>query len=413
MNLPLTTPSSLGIRLVAALLLLAAGLLPANGHADQQILDDLIVNGSACIGTDCVNGESFDFDTLRLKENNVRIKLQDTSTTGAFPKKDWELRANSRNNFGEEYFGIVDMDDLSQTCIGGNNDGADCTSDVNACAGSCLDGPNVGASCSADQGCGTPTCVGGTNDGGFCGGDAQCGGGACIAPYTCGGIGTCSEPGAVIFRVGGDAPAESLTIDSAGVVSAPGGAVVSTGLEVVGNINVTGTVDGRDVSADGATLDGISSGISTNASNISANTTAIAGKADASAVAANTTAIGNNTTDVATNKTAIDTHVGDTSNPHNVTAAQLGITSGPGGDLQAGILEPSDFTKKGAPRTAEVTFSSPRTSPYVVVLGLVSKNSKLLGDATILEQRADGFTVGMPQTNMKKLVQLNWMVVTP
>ena len=30
-----------------------------NVQADQVILDDLIVDGSACIGFDCVNGESF------------------------------------------------------------------------------------------------------------------------------------------------------------------------------------------------------------------------------------------------------------------------------------------------------------------------------------------------------------------
>jgi hypothetical protein len=33
---------------------------------DQVILDDLIVDGSACIGLDCVNGESFGFDTIRI-----------------------------------------------------------------------------------------------------------------------------------------------------------------------------------------------------------------------------------------------------------------------------------------------------------------------------------------------------------
>src|SRR5262249_861399 len=34
---------------------------------DQVIADDLIVQGSACIGLDCVNNESFGFDTVRLK----------------------------------------------------------------------------------------------------------------------------------------------------------------------------------------------------------------------------------------------------------------------------------------------------------------------------------------------------------
>ena len=46
---------------------------------DQVIPDDLIVQRSLCVGFDCVNNESFGFDTIRLKENNTRIKFEDTS----------------------------------------------------------------------------------------------------------------------------------------------------------------------------------------------------------------------------------------------------------------------------------------------------------------------------------------------
>ena len=55
---------------------------------DQVIPDDLIVQGSGCFGFDCVNNESFGFDTIRLKENNLRIKAEDTSV-GTFPTNDW------------------------------------------------------------------------------------------------------------------------------------------------------------------------------------------------------------------------------------------------------------------------------------------------------------------------------------
>lgn len=78
-------------------------------NADQQILDDLIVDGSACIGLDCVNGENFNFDTIRLKENNVRIKFLDTSSTGGFPSFDWQLTANDSINGGENHFSIEDI----------------------------------------------------------------------------------------------------------------------------------------------------------------------------------------------------------------------------------------------------------------------------------------------------------------
>lgn len=86
------------------------GSLESLSAADQVIQDDLIVDGSACIGQDCVNGESFGFDTIRLKENNLRIKFQDTSNSGSFPTVDWQLTANDSANGGANKFSIDDID---------------------------------------------------------------------------------------------------------------------------------------------------------------------------------------------------------------------------------------------------------------------------------------------------------------
>ena len=77
--------------------------------ADQVIADDLIVDGSACVGFDCVNGESFGFDTIRLKENNLRIRFEDTSTAASFPSTDWQLTANDSTNGGQNRFSIEDL----------------------------------------------------------------------------------------------------------------------------------------------------------------------------------------------------------------------------------------------------------------------------------------------------------------
>lgn len=77
--------------------------------ADQVILDDLIVDGSICAGMDCVNGESFGFDTLRLKENNLRIKFDDTSNSASFPSNDWQITANDSSNGGANKFSIDDI----------------------------------------------------------------------------------------------------------------------------------------------------------------------------------------------------------------------------------------------------------------------------------------------------------------
>ena len=75
---------------------------------DQVIPDDLIVQGSACIGLDCVNNESFGFDTIRLKENNTRISFNDTSTGAGFPTNDWTIRANSSASGGASFLAFVD-----------------------------------------------------------------------------------------------------------------------------------------------------------------------------------------------------------------------------------------------------------------------------------------------------------------
>jgi hypothetical protein len=86
------------------------GLMAGVAQADQQILDDLIVDGSICVGQDCVNGESFGFDTIRLKENNLRIRAMDTSNSGSFPTRDWQLVFNDSSNGGQDRFSVEDID---------------------------------------------------------------------------------------------------------------------------------------------------------------------------------------------------------------------------------------------------------------------------------------------------------------
>ncbi len=85
-------------------------LMTASIQADQVFLDDVIVGGSACIGQDCVNGESFGFDTIRMKENNLRIKAQDTSNSASFPTNDWQITFNDSSNGGANKFSIDDID---------------------------------------------------------------------------------------------------------------------------------------------------------------------------------------------------------------------------------------------------------------------------------------------------------------
>lgn len=82
----------------------------AKAVTSQVITTDLVVQGSACVGIDCVNGESFGFDTIRLKENNLRIKAQDTSNSASFPTNDWQITFNDSSNGGANKFSIDDID---------------------------------------------------------------------------------------------------------------------------------------------------------------------------------------------------------------------------------------------------------------------------------------------------------------
>ena len=82
---------------------------PLSPLPDDVIPDDLIVQGSACVGLDCVNGEVFGFDTIRLKENNDRIQFDDTSTSAGFPTNNWQIRANSSASGGASFLAFVDQ----------------------------------------------------------------------------------------------------------------------------------------------------------------------------------------------------------------------------------------------------------------------------------------------------------------
>jgi hypothetical protein len=76
---------------------------------DQVIPDDLIVQGSTCTGFDCVNNETFSFVTLKLKENNLRVLFDDTTSSAGFPANDWQLVANDTASGGASFFAIEDV----------------------------------------------------------------------------------------------------------------------------------------------------------------------------------------------------------------------------------------------------------------------------------------------------------------
>ena len=75
---------------------------------ETTISGDLSVYNSLCVGFDCLASETYGFDTIRLKENSLRIHFDDTSTLSGFPNRDWRLVANDSGSGGANKFSIED-----------------------------------------------------------------------------------------------------------------------------------------------------------------------------------------------------------------------------------------------------------------------------------------------------------------
>ena len=89
-------------------------VLPTEGEdvlaGDVVHADDVIITGSQCVGFDCLTDgtENFGFDTIKLKENNLRLFFDDTSTSVGFPANDWRIITNDSSSGGGNYFAIED-----------------------------------------------------------------------------------------------------------------------------------------------------------------------------------------------------------------------------------------------------------------------------------------------------------------
>nr|WP_295467214.1 hypothetical protein [Mesorhizobium sp.] len=103
----------------SAVLALALATGISGARADQVIPDDLIVQGSLCTGLSCVNGESFGFATIRLKEDNTRIDFTDTSSAAGFATTDWRIQANDSNSGGANALSFRSMGATATGAEGG------------------------------------------------------------------------------------------------------------------------------------------------------------------------------------------------------------------------------------------------------------------------------------------------------
>ena len=85
-----------------------AMIAPQQLHAQFTHTTDVRIDGSLAFGLDTDSTGGFGFDTAILRENNLRILFDDTSTTGAFADNDWRLTANDSASGGLNFFSIDD-----------------------------------------------------------------------------------------------------------------------------------------------------------------------------------------------------------------------------------------------------------------------------------------------------------------
>lgn len=193
-----------------AVALIGAGL----ARADQLVPDDLVVTGGICVGFDCVVNESFADDVLHLKENNTRIRFDDTDATA----HDWQLEANDSPSGGLNQFSI--RNDATATRPFLVQAGAPSISLLVTAEG------NVGVGTFFPDATLTVT------------GDANVGG-----TVTAGAL-----------AIAGDVAVDSVT--TSGPIDA-GSLTIANAADVGGNLTVSGTVDGRDLAADAIARTGL------------------------------------------------------------------------------------------------------------------------------------------------------------
>jgi hypothetical protein len=95
-------------RLSALSMLRSALLLAVCVPASVAVAQDLNVNGSLCVGFDCPPPGGFGFDTIVLRENNLRIFFDDTSVSAGFPANKWRITINDSAGGGVNFFSVDD-----------------------------------------------------------------------------------------------------------------------------------------------------------------------------------------------------------------------------------------------------------------------------------------------------------------
>ncbi|HEX6098763.1 MAG TPA: tail fiber domain-containing protein [Thermoanaerobaculia bacterium] len=88
---------------------LRAGARPLRPATETYFADDVSAAGGVCAGVDCTNAESYGVATIKMKENNTRLKFEDTSTSAGFATTDWQISANDMSSGGANKLYVEDL----------------------------------------------------------------------------------------------------------------------------------------------------------------------------------------------------------------------------------------------------------------------------------------------------------------
>ena len=100
----------IGALLISSILAAQSPVIDQDEPTRQVINDDLEVIGSLGIGLDTPANQGYGFDTVIMRENNLRMYFNDTSNSGSFPTNDWRFTFNDSSNGGANYFSLDDVD---------------------------------------------------------------------------------------------------------------------------------------------------------------------------------------------------------------------------------------------------------------------------------------------------------------
>ncbi len=78
-------------------------------HTDDVIINGGSTNSNLCVGYGCFNGENFGDDTIRLKDEYLRIHFEDTSAGFLYPTNDWRIVVNDKYYGQADRFSIEDV----------------------------------------------------------------------------------------------------------------------------------------------------------------------------------------------------------------------------------------------------------------------------------------------------------------